>query len=294
MIADAAPAAIAPQATIVALAATAEAGTPQAGALAALQAAGGVAPDAAPGQAQSDKPADAAAKPAAPADPQAGVPPIDSGKDGQARGNGDKAAGEFRHAAADLLTKPDVNAPAQQGGDAGAAVKASADAVQNLGIAAPAHATNAASAAANAPAQSPPAAVALSGLAVEITTQAHAGKNHFEIRLDPPELGRIDVKLDIDGDGNVSTRLVVDRADTLDLLKRDASTLERALQQSGLKTSDHALEFSLRQQGFAQDDTAAQTGAQLMVPDDDPAPLEAMRQGYGRLLGLGGGLDIRV
>ena len=38
----------------------------------------------------------------------------------------------------------------------------------------------------------------------------------------------------------------------------------------------------------------AQTGAQLIIPDDDPAPLEAMRQGYGRLLGLGGGLDIRV
>ena len=90
----------------------------------------------------------------------------------------------------------------------------------------------------------------LSGLAVEITTQAHAGKKHFEIRLDPPELGRIDVKLDVDRDGNVSTRLVVDRADTLDLLKRDASSLERALQQSGLKTSDNALEFSLRQQAL--------------------------------------------
>ena len=87
---------------------------------------------------------------------------------------------------------------------------------------------------------------------------------------------------------------MVDRADTLDLLKRDASTLERALQQSGLKTSDNALEFSLRQQGFAQRRHAAQTAAQLVVPDDDPAPLEAMRQGYGRLLGLGGGLDIRV
>ena len=96
------------------------------------------------------------------------------------------------------------------------------------------------------------AAVPLSGLAVEITAQAHAGNKHFEIRLDPPELGRIDVKLDVDRDGNVSTRLVVDRADTLDLLKRDASALERALQQSGLKTSDNALEFSLRQQGFAQ------------------------------------------
>ena len=135
----------------------------------------------------------------------------------------------------------------------------------------------------------------LAGLAVEIATQAHAGNNHFEIRLDPPELGRIDVKLDVDRDGNVTTRLVVDRADTLDLLKRDASTLERALQQAGLKTSDNALRIlAPPARASRSDDTPAQSGAQLVVPDDDPAPLEAMRQGYGRLLGLGGGLDIRV
>ena len=53
---------------------------------------------------------------------------------------------------------------------------------------------------------------------------------------------------------------MVDRADTLDLLKRDALQLERALQQAGLKTSDNALEFSLRQQAFARDDTPAQNG----------------------------------
>jgi flagellar hook-length control protein FliK len=271
--------------------------TPEADALVALQAAGGKAPSAAPkpAPAQGDKAADASAKTGAPAGPQADVPQAASVKDDQARGNADKASGEFHRAATDLLTKPEASAPAQQSGDAGGAVKASADAVQNLGLASPANATTPTATAPTqpqAPAQT--AAVPLAGLAVAITTQAHAGNKHFEIRLDPPELGRIDVKLDVDRDGNVSTRLVVDRSDTLDLLKRDASALERALQQSGLKTSDNALEFSLRQQGFARDDTAAQTGAQLVIPDDDPAPLEAMRQGYGRLLGLGGGLDIRV
>jgi flagellar hook-length control protein FliK len=134
----------------------------------------------------------------------------------------------------------------------------------------------------------------LAGLAVEIATQAHAGNNHFEIRLDPPELGRIDVKLDVDRDGNVSTRLVVDRSDTLDLLKRDASSLERALQQAGLKTSDQGLDFSLRQHAFAERDAPAQTNSRVIVSDDDTAPLEALRQGYGRRFGLGGGLDIRV
>ena len=58
----------------------------------------------------------------------------------------------------------------------------------------------------------PSPAVPLNGVAVEIASQALAGKHRFEIRLDPPELGRIDVKLDIDSDGNVTSRLVVERS----------------------------------------------------------------------------------
>jgi len=67
-------------------------------------------------------------------------------------------------------------------------------------------------------------------LAIEIAGKAFAGKNRFEIRLDPPELGRIEVRIDVDHDGNVTSRLTVDRADTYDLLRRDAAGLERALQ----------------------------------------------------------------
>ena len=89
---------------------------------------------------------------------------------------------------------------------------------------------------------------------------------------------------------------MVERADTLDLLKRDASQLERALQQAGLKTSDNALEFSLRQEAFQQnDDTGARQAARRSsLPDDDRRRSQAQRQSYGRLLGMGGGLDIRV
>jgi hypothetical protein len=134
----------------------------------------------------------------------------------------------------------------------------------------------------------------LAGVAVEIAAQAHAGNHRFQIRLDPPELGRIDVRLDVDRDGHVTSRLVVDRADTLDLLKRDAAQLERALQQAGLKMSDNALEFALRQHAFAHDDADTPDAARLIATDDTmPAP-ESMRGGYGLRIGLGGGLDIRV
>ncbi len=138
--------------------------------------------------------------------------------------------------------------------------------------------------------------VPVAGLAVEIATQARAGKNRFEIRLDPPELGRIDVRLDMDKDGNVTSRLLVERSDTLDLLRRDAHQLERALNDAGLKTAGTAMEFTLRDQGFANNNNrdGARDGTQhLIIPDDESPVLEAAR-GYGRRLGLGNGLDISV
>jgi len=84
-------------------------------------------------------------------------------------------------------------------------------------------------------------------VAVEIGRNAVQGTSRFQIRLDPAELGRIDVQLDMDRDGGTTARLTVERAETLDLLKRDQSALERALAQSGLDQSRTTLEFSLRQ-----------------------------------------------
>ena len=139
------------------------------------------------------------------------------------------------------------------------------------------------------------AAIPLSGIAMEIAGKALAGKNRFEIRLDPPELGRIEVRLDVDKDGNVTSRMTVDRADTLDLLRRDATGLERALQDAGLKTADNGLQFSLRDQSMGQQQTSAgPDAAQMIVTDDAPPSADTIPQNYGRLAGTGGGLDIRV
>lgn len=165
-------------------------------------------------------------------------------------------------------------------------------------FATPAHAAHPAATSAATPHAAPASAaqpVPVNALAVEIAAQARAGNSRFEIRLDPPELGRIDVRLDVDRDGNVSSRLVIERADTYDLLRRDQSTLERALQQAGLKTSDNALEFSLRDQGFAQHRSSDDLprGLQAVVQEAETTPGEAAN-GYARLLGTRGGIDIRV
>ena len=151
--------------------------------------------------------------------------------------------------------------------------------------------------AASAPAAAQAVAVPIAGVAIEITSQAQAGKNHFEIRLDPPELGRIEVRLDVDRDGHVTSRLIADRSDTLNLLRSDASGLERALQDAGLKTAENGLQFSLRDQTMGRQQNAAPAApnsAQIVV-QDSALPAGELTQGlYSRLAGLRGGIDIRV
>lgn len=84
-------------------------------------------------------------------------------------------------------------------------------------------------------------------IAAQITKHAEAGINRFQIRLDPPEMGRIDVRIEIGDRGQLSAHLSADRQDTLDLLQRDAKTLEKALQALGMDADQDNLQFSLRQ-----------------------------------------------
>ncbi len=135
-------------------------------------------------------------------------------------------------------------------------------------------------------------------LAIEIVSRARDGNRQFDIRLDPPELGRIDVRLDVDRRGIASTRLTVDRPETLALLQREASGLERALQSAGLKTDEGGLEFSLRYQ--AQDGAADRRPESMMEPRPDLLVIEGHDSmgteldRYGWAARARGGVDIRV
>ena len=92
------------------------------------------------------------------------------------------------------------------------------------------------------------AAVPLNGLALQIAVTAQSGKSRFEIRLDPAELGRIDVRIDVDRHGQVTSHLTVEKPETLAMLRQDAPQLQRALDNAGFKTGDGGLQFSLRDQ----------------------------------------------
>ena len=121
-------------------------------------------------------------------------------------------------------------------------------------------------------------------LAFEIVRQASDGNTRFQIRLDPPELGRIDVKLDIDKAGQVHARLTVEKAETLDLMQRDQRGLERALQQAGLDGTRTNLEFSLKQNPFSggqhgQDGGNPVFGDEASVEADDVPPTVNLYRG---------------
>lgn len=153
-------------------------------------------------------------------------------------------------------------------------------------------------------------AVPVTALAVEINRQAMSGKTQFEIRLDPPELGRLNVRLEVDTNGQTRTHMVVERGETLEMLTMDSRSLERALQQAGLKAEPGSVTFELAQDfndGLAQNgnpsdpgenngnDAASadgtQTGDENLIPElTDMSSVEAVRQ----QLYLTGHLDVRV
>jgi flagellar hook-length control protein FliK len=83
-------------------------------------------------------------------------------------------------------------------------------------------------------------------IAVQIKDAMQNGNSRLTVALHPVELGRVEVKLDIDKDKNVTATIVVDRPATLDLLRNDAKALERALQDAGLQTDSGSLSFNLR------------------------------------------------
>ena len=112
-------------------------------------------------------------------------------------------------------------------------------------------------------------------LAFEIVRQVNDGNTRFQIRLDPPELGRIDVKLDIDKSGQVNARLTVEKAETLDLMQRDQRGLERALQQAGLDGAKTNLEFSLKQNPFSNGQQGEHGGNGRNPVFSDEAPADA-------------------
>lgn len=84
---------------------------------------------------------------------------------------------------------------------------------------------------------------------VIVQIQNKAGKEgQISVQLSPAELGRVDVRLTIDRNGQAHAVIMADRPETLVLLQKDSAFLERALQQAGINAQSQNMSFNLREQ----------------------------------------------
>lgn len=84
---------------------------------------------------------------------------------------------------------------------------------------------------------------------VKLVKAAQGGLDKIKIQLNPSELGKVEVRLEIGSDGAIRGTVIAEKPETMDLLQRDAKQLERALQDAGFKTGGDSLDFQMRGNG---------------------------------------------
>ncbi len=89
------------------------------------------------------------------------------------------------------------------------------------------------------------APAAAHGMAAHIAKKFNEGSKTFDIRLDPPELGKVSVKLELGPNDRIKAILSAERPEALSELQRSARDLEKALQDAGLDVQNGDLSFEL-------------------------------------------------
>jgi flagellar hook-length control protein FliK len=99
-----------------------------------------------------------------------------------------------------------------------------------------------------------------------IARRLASGDTEFNLRLDPPELGRIEAKLEVGDDGAARLEIRFENQIAFDLFARDEAALRLAFAQAGFDFGERGLSFAM-----ARPEPAAQ-GADLSADATRPAP----------------------
>ncbi len=104
--------------------------------------------------------------------------------------------------------------------------------------------------------------------------------SRFEIRLDPAELGKVDVRIEVDRDGRVQAVLAAKDAVAADALTRGLRSLENALTQAGFDLGDNGVQVELDQNNSKKSfthsgDSGEQAELQQAASDTEQQPAEA-------------------
>lgn len=109
-------------------------------------------------------------------------------------------------------------------------------------------------------------------VAQQIIRRFEGQSTSIEVRLEPVELGRVQVKLDVGADARVTAVVAADNPATLSDLMRSSRELERALESAGLELVAGGLSFDLSDRGnaFTPEDAPESLRGPL-APDTAPA-----------------------
>jgi flagellar hook-length control protein FliK len=151
------------------------------------------------------------------------------------------------------------------------------------------------------PPPKPPAPV--EQVAVQIKKAIGEGADKINIKLQPANLGKVEVRMEISKDGILTASVIAEKPETLELLQRDVRGLEKVLQDGGLKTDNQSFNFSLKEQAQQQaangrDKTNEQTNSDEQAFDeteaDDAETLASEAPIYGQNIATNGGVNIMI
>jgi flagellar hook-length control protein FliK len=140
---------------------------------------------------------------------------------------------------------------------------------------------------------------------LQMNRSVKSGNDQMTLQLNPADLGKITVKLDFGSDGKVQGTVTADNPQTLSMLQKDSRSLERALQDAGLRADPGSLQFSLgggegnggnqagqtANNGGSNQDTAAGDGT---IPAGDSAGLIDIGANAETYYLTPGGVNIQV
>jgi len=132
------------------------------------------------------------------------------------------------------------------------------------------------------------AAPAATQVAREIVRRFDGETTRFELRLDPPELGKVEVRLEVSRDHRVTAVVAADSPQALTELARHARDLEQALQSAGLELTDNGLSFDLKQSRDGEGEDPQRGGGDSAGAEDQltETPAGARPLGFERWRGV--------
>lgn len=80
-------------------------------------------------------------------------------------------------------------------------------------------------------------------MGLEIARHVSAGGDELVIRLDPAELGRINIRMSVNEHGHLRAVVAADAPAVLDAIRGDIPELSRVLEQAGVRTDSHSFHF---------------------------------------------------